>query len=161
MHGQHCEDMSCLQNITGLTYDPDENYWTVDDGCWNLTQLENVTFTLGRHQFVLRPDQYVLAVRNPASNPMEILIATWMPEHLRNLSMQPAVTGCSCMSQTGSGMQVYQADKTGNQTVFCISAIVGGGPAFTVVLGANFHRAYYAVYEYDAYTDTAQVRSKR
>lgn len=56
-------------------------------------------------------------------------------------------------------MQVYQADESGNKTVFCISAIVGGGPAFTVVLGANFHRAYYAVYEYDAYTDTAQVSS--
>ena len=61
--------MFCLQNISGLSYDPDENLWTVDDGCWNLTQLQNVTFTLGSHQFVLRPDQYVLAVRNPASKP--------------------------------------------------------------------------------------------
>ena len=38
-------------------------------------------------------------------------------------------------------------------------AIVGGGPMYTLVLGANFHRAYYTVYEYDAYTDTARVSS--
>lgn len=49
------------------------------------------------------------------------------------------------------------ADESGNRELFCISAIVGGGPIFTLVLGANFHRAYYTVYEYDAYTDTARV----
>ena len=50
------------------------------------------------------------------------------------------------------------AGPDGNKELYCISAIVGGGPAFTLVLGANFHRAYYTVYEYDAFTDTARVR---
>ncbi|CAK0736944.1 hypothetical protein CVIRNUC_000829 [Coccomyxa viridis] len=100
-------------NITGLTYSPDDNLWIVDGGCSNLTQLDNVTFTLGEHRFLLRPDQYVL--------------------------------------------QVYMASDAGDKELFCISAIVGGGPMYTLVLGANFHRAYYTVYEYDAYTDTARV----
>ena len=60
-------------------------------------------------------------------------------------------------------LQVCMAGPDGNRELYCISAIVGGGPAFTLVLGANFHRAYYTVYEYDAFTDTARVRieSKR
>ena len=63
---QHSVKQSCgLQNITGLTYAPDDNLWTVDGGCSNLTQLDNVTFTLGQHRFLLRPDQYVLQVRPP------------------------------------------------------------------------------------------------
>ena len=55
-------------------------------------------------------------------------------------------------------VQVYMADGLGRKELFCISAIIGGGQEFTVVLGANFHRAYYTVYEYDARTDTAKVR---
>ena len=51
------------------------------------------------------------------------------------------------------------ADGLGRKELFCISAIIGGGPEYTVVLGANFHRAYYTVYEYDAATDTAKVRN--
>lgn len=86
--------------------------------------------------------------------------ARWEPEHLLQLNIATFQSqAVSAYLRQGDGMQVYQADETGNNTVFCISAIVGGGPAFTVVLGANFHRAYYAVYEYDAYTDTAQVSS--
>ena len=54
--------------------------------------------------------------------------------------------------------QVYMAGDDGRKELFCISSIVGGGPEFTLVLGANFHRAYYTVYEYDAWTDTAKVR---
>ena len=53
------------------------------------------------------------------------------------------------------------ASDAGDKELFCISAIVGGGPMYTLVLGANFHRAYYTVYEYDAYTDTARVRPQR
>ena len=56
-------------------------------------------------------------------------------------------------------LQVYMASDAGDKELFCISAIVGGGPMYTLVLGANFHRAYYTVYEYDAYTDTARVSS--
>ena len=56
-------------------------------------------------------------------------------------------------------VQVYMADGLGRKELFCISAIIGGGPEFTVVLGANFHRAYYTVYEYDARTDMAKVMS--
>ena len=51
------------------------------------------------------------------------------------------------------------AGPDGKKELFCISAIIGGGPEFTLVLGANFHRAYYTVYEYDALTDTAKVRA--
>ena len=54
---------------------------------------------------------------------------------------------------------MYSPGDDGRKDLFCISAIIGGGPEFTVVLGANFHRAYYTVYEYDALTDTAKVRS--
>ena len=57
-------------------------------------------------------------------------------------------------------LQVYMASDAGDRELFCISAIVGGGPMYTLVLGANFHRAYYTVYEYDAYTDTARVSSR-
>ena len=57
-----------LQNITGLTYSPDDNLWIVDGGCSNLTQLDNVTFTLGEHRFLLRPDQYVLQVQLPRAS---------------------------------------------------------------------------------------------
>ena len=53
------------------------------------------------------------------------------------------------------------AREAGDRELFCISAIVGGGPMYTLVLGANFHRAYYTVYEYDAYTDTARVSSHK
>ena len=53
---------AAMQNITGLTYVPESNLWTVDAGCGNLTALENVTFTLGFNKFSLRPDQYVLQV---------------------------------------------------------------------------------------------------
>ena len=53
---------AAMQNITGLTYVPESNLWTVDDGCSNLTRLENITLTLGFNKFVLRPDQYVLQV---------------------------------------------------------------------------------------------------
>ena len=52
----------CSQNITGLTYVPESNLWTVDAGCANLTALENITITLGFNKFTLRPDQYVLQV---------------------------------------------------------------------------------------------------
>ena len=51
-----------MQNITGLTYAPESNLWTVDAGCGNLTSLNNVTITLGFNKFTLRPDQYVLQV---------------------------------------------------------------------------------------------------
>ena len=75
-----------LQNITGLTYSPDDNLWIVDGGCSNLTQLDNVTFTLGEHRFLLRPDQYVLQVqlprpvllRSPSSHTVERL---WVARH--------------------------------------------------------------------------------
>ena len=51
------------------------------------------------------------------------------------------------------------ASPDGKKELFCISAIIGGGPEYTLVLGANFHRAYYTVYEYDAQTDTAKVQT--
>ena len=54
--------MCGLQNITGLTYVPESNLWTVDAGCGNLTALDNITITLGYDKFPLRPDQYVLQV---------------------------------------------------------------------------------------------------
>ena len=86
--------------------------------------------------------------------------AGWEPERLLHLSIVTfQLQAVPAYLRQGDVMQVYQADESGNKAVFCISAIVGGGPAFTVVLGANFHRAYYAVYQYDAYTDTAQVSS--
>ena len=59
-----------MQNITGLTYVPETNLWTVDAGCSNLTALENITITLGYDKFVLRPDQYVLQVR-PYTHPLQ------------------------------------------------------------------------------------------
>ena len=64
------------------------------------------------------------------------------------------------LAEPFSCLQVYMASDAGDKELFCISAIVGGGPMYTVVLGANFHRAYYTVYEYDAYTDTARVSSQ-
>ena len=62
---QRVKNPCWLQNITGLTYSPDDNLWIVAGGCSNLTQLDNVTFTLGEHRFLLRPDQYVLQVPLP------------------------------------------------------------------------------------------------
>ena len=69
----HSDDVGSMQSGTrGLvwvvksdTYSPDDNLWIVDGGCSNLTQLDNVTFTLGEHRFLLRPDQYVLQVQLP------------------------------------------------------------------------------------------------
>ncbi|EIE27127.1 acid protease [Coccomyxa subellipsoidea C-169] len=54
-------------------------------------------------------------------------------------------------------LQVYH--RPGNEVteLFCMSSIVGGGPLYTIVLGANFHRAYYTVYAYDARTNTPTV----
>ena len=60
-------------------------------------------------------------------------------------------------SQGPSGSaQVYNTSDA--NATFCMSAIVGGGPAHTIILGSNFHRAYYAVYSYDAASNSAQVR---
>lgn len=55
-------------------------------------------------------------------------------------------------------MQVYKRVGGDISDMFCMSSIVGGGPLYTVVLGANFHRAYYTVYAYDARTNTPSVR---
>ncbi len=56
-------------------------------------------------------------------------------------------------------IQVYSYINETAAEQFCMSSIVGGGPLYTVVLGANFHRAYYTVYAYDANTNSAQVRA--
>jgi hypothetical protein len=54
-------------------------------------------------------------------------------------------------------VQVYQSLDDVATELFCMSSIVGGGPLYTMVLGANFHRAYYTVYAYDAMSNSAQV----
>ncbi len=54
-------------------------------------------------------------------------------------------------------LQVYNASDA--NATFCMSALVGGGPQRTIILGSNFHRAYYAVYSYDAASNSAQVRA--
>ncbi|KAK9915581.1 hypothetical protein WJX75_001126 [Coccomyxa subellipsoidea] len=54
-------------------------------------------------------------------------------------------------------LQVYQLLDNDVKELFCMSSIVGGGPLYTVVLGANFHRAYYTVYAYDANTNTPTI----
>lgn len=59
----------------------------------------------------------------------------------------------------GVGSQVYRRVKEEVTELFCMSSIVGGGPLYTIVLGANFHRAYYTVYAYDARTNTPSVRT--
>lgn len=56
--------------------------------------------------------------------------------------------------------QVYSYINETATEQFCMSSIVGGGPLYTVVLGANFHRAYYSVYAYDSRTNSAQVEAK-
>ena len=53
---------------------------------------------------------------------------------------------------------MYNASDS--NSTFCMSAIVGGGPAHTIIMGANFHRAYYTVYSYDAQSNSAQVRGR-
>ena len=55
--------------------------------------------------------------------------------------------------------QVYRRVEEEVTELFCMSSIVGGGPLYTIVLGANFHRAYYTVYAYDARTNTPSVRT--
>ncbi|BDA44437.1 Cathepsin D [Coccomyxa sp. Obi] len=54
-------------------------------------------------------------------------------------------------------LQVYRRVHDEVTELFCMSSIVGGGPLYTIVLGANFHRAYYTVYAYDARTNLPSV----
>ena len=51
-----------MQNITGLEYDANDQLWKVVGGCANISDLPNITFTLGGHQFPLTPTQYLLQV---------------------------------------------------------------------------------------------------
>ena len=87
-----------------------------------------------------------------------------MPPLLRAARLTSVALGAAHLEQLAElapCLQVYMSSEAGDRELFCISAIVGGGPMYTVVLGANFHRAYYTVYEYDAYTDTARVSLHR